>query len=122
MERKENKSLMARLADIFGSPDKKYAGAKSPISLTADGTALLKESGAEEYIEKNKENLLKKFKDITEPYDIQKKAGEVMIEELVKNKDIKDFLYRKGGKMTDVADVASIALRDIVLKYKGMNS
>ena len=119
--REENKSLVARLAEIFGAPNKKYAGAKSPISLTADGTTLLKESGAEEYIEKNKESLLKQFESITEPYDIQKKAGEVMIEGLVKDKDIKDFVYRKGEKMIDVADVASIALRDIVLKHKGVD-
>ena len=118
--RKENKSLMARLAETFGSPNKKYAGAESPISLTTDGTTLLKESGAEEYIERNKENLLKKFKHVTEPYDIQKKAGDVMIEELVKDKNIKSFLYRNGEKMIDVADVASIALRDIVLEHKGI--
>ena len=99
----------------------KYAHTRSPVSLTDDGVTLLKESGAEGYIEKNKENLLKQFKRITEPYDIQRKAGEVMFEELVNDKNIKDFVFRKGKNMLDVAGVAGIALRDAVLKEKGID-
>ena len=36
--------------------------------------------------------------------------GDVMIEELVKDKNIKSFLYRNGEKMIDVADVATDCL------------
>ena len=93
----------------------------SPLKLTDKGTVLLVTSGADKYIEKNKESLLKQFNDITEPYDIQKRAGEVMREELEHDKDIKDFVFRKGEFMEDVADVASIALRNVVFKHKGID-
>ena len=70
--RKENRCVDGTISgDIWFPFLDMYAGAESPISLTADGCTLLKESGAEEYIERNKENLLKKFKHVTEPYDIQ---------------------------------------------------
>ena len=54
------------------------------------------------------------------PYDIQKKAGELMGKELENDEGIQDFVFRKGEFMQDVADVASIALRDIVLEHKGI--
>ena len=106
---------------LWISHSEKYAHSSSPVSLTDDGVTLLKESGAAGYIEKNKESLLKQFKRITEPYDIQRKAGEVMFEELVHDKNIKDFVFRKGKNMLDVAGVAGIALRDAVLKEKGID-
>ena len=123
--RKENAGFMAILkvlTDRWGFHSEKYAHESSPISLTTAGTTLLKESGAEEYIERNKESLLKRFKDIAEPYDIQKKAEVVMVEECMKNKGIKSFVYRNGGKMVDVASVASIALRDIILKERNIQT
>ena len=76
---------------LWISHSEKYAHTSSPVSLTADGTTLLKESGADKYIEKHKESLLKKFKHVTLPYGIQQKAGEVMIEELVKDKEDQRF-------------------------------
>ena len=108
-------------AVMFIFHNEKYARTDSPVSLTVDGTTLLKESGAEGYIEKNKESLLKQFEDITEPYDIQKRAGEVMRGELERDKDIKDFVFRKGEFMEDVADVAGIALRNVVFEHKNID-
>ena len=43
-----------------------------------------------------------------------------MLEELETDDDIKDFVFRKGNLMSDVADVAGIALRDAVLEHKGI--
>ena len=120
----ENKGLIAQLGfmvEMWFSHNEKYGRTDSPVSLTVDGTTLLKESGAEEYIEKNKESLLKQFEDITEPYDIQKKATEVMIVKMGNDKDIKDFVFRKGENMRDVVYVASIALRNVVLEHKGID-
>ena len=41
--------------------------------------------------------------------------------ELEHDKDIKDFVFRKGEFMEDVADVASIALRNVVFEHKGID-
>ena len=80
------------------------------------GVALYQESGAEAYVEKNREDLLKHIEDIHEPYDIQEKAVLLMLQELRKDKDVKNYVFHNAkASIKDVADVASIALRDIVL-------
>ena len=120
---KEYKGFDGRISAIEGFLRMTKGGlirGSSPLNLTDKGTALLEESGAKEYIEKNKESLLKQFEDMTIPYDIQKKAGEVMSEELEKDEGVKEFVFRKGEFMKDVADVAGIALRDVVLEHKGI--
>ena len=96
-------------------------GFASPLKLLDGGVALYKESGAEEYVEKNKEDLLKHFEDIHEPYDIQQESVFLMLKELSKDKDIKNYVFNNAeDTIKDVADVAGIALRDIVLKHKGI--
>ena len=92
---------------------------ESPIKLTDKGSVLLKESGAEEFIEKNKESLLKHFEGVHEPFDIQTKALKVSEQELQKDRKVKEYLFQKGAKgVGEVAEVAGIALRDIVFKEK----
>ena len=94
---------------------------RSPVALTEQGTEFLKKSGAEEYIERNKESLLKQFEGIDEPFDIQEKSLKVAGQELRKDKKIKAFLYQEGEKnMNRITDVTGIALRDVVLKHKGI--
>ena len=91
---------------------------KSPLTLTEKGMLLLKDSGAEEYIEKNKEALLGHFKDINKPYDIQEEAMMLMGQKLKDNDQVKDYLFHNAKPIKDVVDVAGIALRDIVFKEK----
>ena len=97
-------------------------GFASPLVLLEKGVALYQESGAEAYVEKNREDLLKHFEDIHEPYDIQEKAVLLMLQELRKDKDVKNYVFHNAKEtIKDVADVASIALRDIVLEHKGID-
>ena len=90
-------------------------GFASPLKLLEGGVALYKESGAAKYVEKNKEGLLKHFKNIHEPYDIQQEAVWLLLKGLSKDKDIKNYVFNNAeDTIKDVADVAGIALRDIV--------
>ena len=96
-------------------------GFASPLKLLEGGVSLYKESGAAEYVEKNKEGLLKHFKNIHEPYDIQQEAVWLLLKKLSKDKDIKNYVFNNAeDTIKDVADVAGIALRDIVLEHKGI--
>ena len=97
-------------------------GFASPLKLLEGGVTLYKESGAAEYVEKNKEGLLKHFKNIHEPYDIQQEAVWLLLKGLSKDKGIKNYVFHNAeDTMKDVADVAGIALRDIVFEHKGID-
>ena len=120
---KEHSKFDGRISTIEGvlrATKGDFVIGRSPFSLTEKGVALLKESGADKYVERHQERLLKEFEDVVAPYDIQKKAWKMMLEELETDDDIKDFVFRKGNLMSDVADVAGIALRDAVLEHKGI--
>ena len=46
----------------------------------------------------------------------------LLLKELSKDKDIKNYVFNNAeDTIKDVADVAGIALRDIVLKHKGID-
>ena len=92
----------------------------SPLRVTDEGEAFLDKSGAKGHIEKHKEILLKEFDDISEPFEIQEKAVEVMEDRLRENNEITTFVYENGEDIKHLAKVAGIALRDIVLKHKGI--
>ena len=94
----KNDSLGIRLAVLEEREkyrNERYTHKNSPVSLTDEGAILLKESGAGDYIEKNKEGLLRQFENITAPYDIQERAGELMTEKLRNNDTVKDFAFVK---------------------------
>ena len=96
-------------------------GFASPLTLLEKGITLYKESGAKGFVEKNKESLLKHFEGINEPYDIQEKAVLLMLQELRKDRDVKNYVFNNAeSTIKDVADVAGIALRDIVFEEKGI--
>ena len=112
---------LAALESKVGLWNKENLKTESPVSLTDKGHLLLKESGAEEHITNNKKDLLKHFSEMDDPFDIQEKALKIATEELRKDKKIKAYLFQKGAKgIEEVAEVAGIALRDIVFKEKGM--
>ena len=97
-----------------------YLKKESPLKVTDEGEAFLKRSGARGYIEKYRKNLLKDFSNIHEPFNIQEKAVEIMNNNLRGEEDVTKFVYENGEDMERLAKVAGVALRDIVLKEKGM--
>ena len=119
-----NTARLKELSDVLTAPPRQGGkiGFASPLVLLEKGVALYQESGAEAYVEKNKEDLLKHFEDITEPYDIQEKAVLLMLQELRTDKDVKNYVFHNAEEtIKDVADVAGIALRDIVFEHKGID-
>ena len=119
-----NTARLKELSDVLTAPPRQGGkiGFASPLVLLEKGVALYQESGAEAYVEKNKEDLLKHFEDVTEPYDIQEKAVLLMLQELRKDRDVKNYVFHNAEEtIKDVADVAGIALRDIVFEHKGID-
>ena len=119
-----NTARLKELSDVLTAAPRQGGkiGFASPLVLLEKGVALYQESGAEAYVEKNKEDLLKQFEDITEPYDIQEKAVLLMLQELRTDKDVKNYVFHNAEEtIKDVADVAGIALRDIVFEHKGID-
>ena len=94
----------------------------SPLSLTDRGKKLLKESGLEEYIGQNKEELLKYFDGIDNPLDIQTRAKDVMVEKIRENKRARDYTYNEGINELEIEIAAGIALRDVVLEHKKIDT
>ena len=111
--------LGERIAKLEGRMEP-YVKRKSPMSLTERGEKFLEVSGAKEYIQNNLENLISKFETIEAPLDIQEKAKQVMAEKLRENNDIKAYVFREGEDMDNLAVVAGIELRDLVIKHKGI--
>ena len=117
---------MERSIEMLLSPtpspaEQNTIGFKSPLTLLEEGVALYKESGAKEYIEKNREDLLKHFEHIDAPFDIQEEAMRLLFLKLREDEKVKDYVYRHPeNSIKGVADVAGIALRDIVFEDKGI--
>lgn len=65
---------------------------------------------------------MKHFEGVSAPFDIQEKAILLMPQDLRKDEKVKNFVFCNGneGNMKDIADVAGIALRDIVFEEKGI--
>ena len=101
--------------------DTRYLKKESPLSLTDQGTLLLINSGMQKYIEDNKDELLKSFDGVDVPLDIQDRAKEIMREKIQSNTDVKNYIFKEGLSVEDVASVAGVALRDIVLKSKNID-
>ena len=121
-KRDKHGERLAAIESRIGMWGKENISTNSPATLTEKGKGLLKESGAEECVEKNKDILLKEFENISDPFDIQEKSLKVAEQVLRKDKKVKAYLFQKGEKgVGEVAEVAAIALRDIVLKHKGID-
>lgn len=98
---------------------------KSPISLTERGLGLLKNSGGEKFVDDNFDELLKKVDELkpTTAYDVQEDAKKVIegLREDERLNPIKEFLFKDGSSLDEVATVMGIYLRDKVLKHKDWN-
>ncbi len=91
----------------------------NPLSLTEKGQKILKESGAQDYIDQNKNSLIQEIKTRTPKslYDVQELAREVI--ELHKGKDeftpIKDYTYKNGLALDHIIMAMAVYLRDYAL-------
>ena len=94
--------------------------ANSPISLTNTGQKLLIESGAEAYLQNNKNSLFQRFTGPTTKFDVQYEARNIIADEVKKLgiaplNAIKEHLYDKNKDYEDMIDIMSVRLRDIFI-------
>lgn len=100
-----------------------YVSAASPIKLTPKGKELLHESGSDDFVNKYKDELIKKVRDKNPKtaYDVQIIARDVV--ENLRDDDrfsnFKDFVYKKGMPLEPIFIVMGIYLRDIALDPLG---
>ena len=96
----------------------------SPMKLTQEGEKVLNGSGCRQYLEDNKENLLKQFDNIKIPFDIEEKARNIIrnSREDMDSYINKDFMHNEGKSFDDVIFVLGIELRDMVLHAKESNN
>lgn len=98
---------------------------ESPISLSDKGKALLLDSGGQEYIETNKENLIEaiRSKNPQSAYDIQEFAKQVIKDKSIETNfvPIKNYLYAQGLDLDRAVTVLGIHLRDMALPALGFN-
>ena len=97
----------------------------SPISLTAEGEALLAESGLKKYIEDHKEEFFSQCaaeNEISTAYDIQDAAfqffDELEFEPHFEVK-LKEFAYGEGLELAVLRRVGAIYLRNLLLEKMG---
>ena len=96
----------------------------SPMRLTEEGEKVLNSSGCRQYLEDNKEDLLRQFDDIKTPFDVEEKAKDI-IRSSRKDMDRyidKDFMHDDGKSFDDVVFVLGIELRDMVLHAREESS
>ncbi len=100
---------------------------QSPLSLTDVGKETFRNSGAEDYIKKNKDILIEKFKNVDGAFDIQEKSKDI-VKEILKSKNdaspelkkIKEYLFSEGREVEQFAVIMAIGLRDVVLGEKNI--
>lgn len=92
----------------------------SLVVLTKYGNKILQESGGEEVLKDVFENVYPKFEGFSNPYDIQRKAVEVVEDLIDKNDQIKTYLYEEPVNLKTMTDVLGITLRDMVFERRGM--
>ena len=103
-----------------GTPFMASVVSKSPLTITKEGTDLLIESGAQEYLDEKIDSWIGKFNKTSTPYYIQQKALEV----IEKDRDnieqkVEEYLYKKGLDITAITYPMRIKLRDMVIERKG---
>ena len=96
----------------------------SPITLTKRGEEIFRDSGGDTALHDLFEELYPQFEGVTNAYDIQRRAKQV-IESLLDEKSdkldrVKDYLYSGDSNFKTVVDVLGIELRDMVFERRGM--
>lgn len=92
---------------------------KSPLMITELGYKILKESGAQKFINDNRALLIKQVEDKNPKtsYDVQEFSKEVITE--YKDSDefinIKEYIYEEGIEFENIIMTMTVYLRDIIL-------
>ncbi len=100
--------------------------AHSPVNLNATGEVWILESGLKNYIDTNRDLLLKQCveKKGTNPYEVQKQTfklfDEIEFDPIFEDK-LKKFAFDKGTTMSVIRRIGGIYLRNICLEDFGMN-
>jgi hypothetical protein len=95
---------------------------KSPVSLTERGSAFLKNSGGEKFVDDNFTELLNKV-EAREPktsFDVQEISKEIIasLQEDERLNPLKEFLFKDGSPLEDLVTVMGVYLRDKILTHK----
>ena len=105
--------------DTFFTATKK----SSPLTLTRRGDEILRDSGGGIILKYLFEDVYTKFEGITNAYDIQRKAMQI-VEDLFEEGDrmsaVKDYLYEEVVHFETVVEVLGVELRDMVFERRGM--
>jgi hypothetical protein len=112
-----------KIEERTSSSQTKYAKRGSPMMLTPDGQSLLKQSGGDKFIEKNKDEFVEKLRAMNprSAYDVQESAKQVF--EKMQNEDrfipFKDFAFNEGLSLDILFLVLGLHLRDIAMPLLG---
>lgn len=127
---REMKNLSTKIVECITKIDERtssYAGTllerKSPITLSEEGSNLLKRSGADKFVLEHKDELVEKIKDKNpkSAYDVQELANKV-VETLADDEriiDLKNFAFQERINISVIFMVMGIYLRDIALAVLG---
>lgn len=120
--------LRERLAKVEAGKaniSSQYFQANSPLSLTDKGKAVLLDSSGKDYIEKNKDVLLKQIKERSpkNAYDVQEYSIDIIKSktQLDDFNPIKNYAFKEGLDFDLVIKILGIYLRDFALIDNGFN-
>lgn len=113
-----------RLTTFEGLAAGKVFGSLSPLSLLPKGEKILEESGLKQWIDENKDALIKQCKDNgvrKNPYDIQEASFALLdtIDLGTLEKNVNNTAYENGMTVSVVRRTGGIYFRDIFLEEAG---
>jgi len=127
-EKKELRELGKSVAEIKGqlsvNNPAAYVQRKSPVTMNERGEKLLKDSGGDDFISSNKNELFEKIKTIgyKTAYDVQENTKIVI--NSYKNDErfikLKDYAFKEGVDLEIITLVLAIRLRDLFLQEIGL--
>lgn len=125
--RPDLKDVRERLATWEGKSAGLYQ-AQSPISLTEQGRAYLRDSGLKDFIDENTDGLMQQVEHeqtVQTPYDVQQVAFEFFDELDLPDsleKRAKNFAFNHGVSMDALRRIGGIYFRDLCLAEHNFNA
>lgn len=110
---------LENIKELKGVLDNIYYQVSSPKTLTDAGKQMMKDSGLEDFINQNKEELMKKVNE-TKPkteYDIEQNSSNIMLSLSNDSRinQIKDYAFKNGKDLNLMLMASGLYLRDIVI-------
>lgn len=124
----EKANLNQRLSVLEGRFDERkdigaFVTRQSPLTMNKKGEELLKDSGAKDFVDKIKADLIAKIrkKKPKSAYDVQELSVDIIKNYADKDEfiPIKDYVFKEGMDMEPIFTVSGIYLRDIALPELG---